>query len=137
MITPIPKKPGADSSNFDNFLPISNLTFLPKILERIVAAQVQEHLSDNSLYELFQSGFHSQHSVENELVKISNDLMAAANSGLLSILLLYLSAGFDTISHSILLDSLESVEIMGIHWFRSYLTGHTQFVQLKQFTSKP
>ncbi len=64
VITPLPKKPGADSSNLDNFSPFSNLLFLSKILERVVAAQGQDNLSDNSLYEEFQSGFCSHHSVE-------------------------------------------------------------------------
>ncbi len=88
----------------------------------------------------FQSGFRSHHSVETALVKISNDLLPAADSGLQSILILFdLNAAFDTISHSILMDRLESIGIMGmaLTWFRSYLTGRTQFVQLKQFTSKP
>lgn len=43
----------------DNFCPILNLLFISKIQERIVAARVQDHLSDNSLHEQFQSGFHS------------------------------------------------------------------------------
>lgn len=43
----------------DHFRPILNLLFLSNIQERIVAAQVQDHLSDNSLHEQFQSGFHS------------------------------------------------------------------------------
>jgi len=53
----------ADSSNFNHFHPISNLLFLSKILEWIVAAQVWDHLSVNSLYKQFQSGFYPYHSV--------------------------------------------------------------------------
>lgn len=110
VITLILKKPGTDSKNFDNFHPISNLPFLSKILEKIVAFQLLDHLSCNSLYEQFQSGFCSHHSVETALLKISNDLLLAADSGLLSILILLdLSAAFNTISHFILLSRLESI----------------------------
>uniref|UniRef100_A0A8C1LVW7 Reverse transcriptase domain-containing protein n=2 Tax=Cyprinus carpio TaxID=7962 RepID=A0A8C1LVW7_CYPCA len=140
VITPILKKPGTDTKNFANFRPISNLPFLSKILEKIVAHQLREHLSCNSLYEQLQSGFRAFHSVETALVKISNDLLLAADAGLLSILILLdLSAAFDTISHPILLSRLESIGITGmaLSWFGSYLTDRIQFVQLKQFKSKP
>lgn len=59
---------------------------------------------------------------------ISSDLLTAADSGLLSILILLdMSAAFDTILQSILLDRLESIGIMGtaLTWFHSYLTGRT------------
>ncbi|KAE8285585.1 hypothetical protein D5F01_LYC15250 [Larimichthys crocea] len=56
-VTPILKKPGSDPSDFNNLRPISNLPFISKILEKIVASQLHSHLSHNSLYEHFQSGF--------------------------------------------------------------------------------
>lgn len=138
-ITPIPKKPGIDCNNPENFRPISNLPFLSKILEKIVAQQVHTHLTDNDLLEQFQSAYRPYHSTETALIKVTNDLLMAADSGLLSILvLLDLTAAFDTISHSILLERLISIGITGtIHdWFRSYLSGRTQFVQIKHFRSQ-
>lgn len=63
--------------------------------------------------------------LETRLVMISNDLLSAVDSGLLSILILLdLRAAFDTNSHSILLDRLESTGIVGIPltWFESYST---------------
>uniref|UniRef100_A0A8C7Z8K8 Reverse transcriptase domain-containing protein n=1 Tax=Oryzias sinensis TaxID=183150 RepID=A0A8C7Z8K8_9TELE len=137
-VTPILKKPGLDPSNLNNFRPISNLPFISKILEKTVAEQLRIHLSQNNLYEQFQSGFRPLHSTETALLKISNDLLLAADSGLLSILLLLdLSSAFDTISHTILLDRLSAIGIRNIplNWFHSYLSGRTQFIQLKQFTS--
>ena len=71
-------------------------------------------------------------------MKVSNDLLMASDSGLLSILvLLDLSTAFDTVSHDILLDRLASIGITEIPlaWLKSYLSGCTQFVQLKNLRS--
>ena len=121
---------GADPNDLNNFHPISNLPFISKILERTVAAQLTTHLSRYNLFEQFQSGFCPLHSTETALVKVSNDLLMASDSGLLSILvLLDLSTAFDTVSHDILLDRLASIGITDIPlaWLKSYLTGCTQF----------
>ena len=122
----------------NNFHPISNLPFISKILERTVAAQLTTHLSRYNLFEQFQSGFCPLHSTETALVKVSNDLLMASDSGLLSILvLLDLSTAFDTVSHDILLDRLASIGITDIPlaWLRSCLTGCAQFVQHKNLRS--
>uniref|UniRef100_A0A3B5PRX1 Reverse transcriptase domain-containing protein n=2 Tax=Xiphophorus maculatus TaxID=8083 RepID=A0A3B5PRX1_XIPMA len=139
-ITPILKKPGADYYNLNNFRPISNLPFISKILEKIVASQLHTYLSNNNLYELFQSGFRPLHSTETALIKITNDLLMAADSGLLSILILLdLSAAFDTICHVTLLNRLSSIGITQtpLNWFKSYLSCRTQFVRIKTFSSQP
>src|SRR4029434_8482172 len=69
-VSPILKKPGSDPNNFNNLRPISNLSFISKILEKIVASQLHSHLSQNSLYEQFQSG--SDPNNFNNLRPISN-----------------------------------------------------------------
>ena len=137
-VTPLLKKPGSDPNIFNNLRPISNLPFISKILEKVVASQIQAHLSNNNLYEQFQSGFRPRHSTETALIKITNDLLMAADSGHISILILLdLTAASDTISHSILLDRLASIGISDtpLDWFHSYLFGRTQFIQLKSFSS--
>ena len=137
-ITPILKKPGADPTDLNHYRPISNLPFISKTLERVVAAQLQSHLDTNNLHEPFQSGFRPKHSTETALVKITNDLLLAADSGLFTILILLdLSAAFDTISHPLLLDRLAGIGITGaaLSWFTSYLTGRQQFVQLSNHKS--
>uniref|UniRef100_A0A3P9H2V8 Reverse transcriptase domain-containing protein n=1 Tax=Oryzias latipes TaxID=8090 RepID=A0A3P9H2V8_ORYLA len=119
-------------------LKISNAPLIAKILEKTVTSQLQTHLSSNNLYEQLQSGFRQFHSTETALLKITNDLLLAADSGLASILLLLdLTAAFDTISHPILLERLSTIGItdLPLSWFQSYLSGRTQFIQLKSFTS--
>uniref|UniRef100_A0A672FCK8 Reverse transcriptase domain-containing protein n=1 Tax=Salarias fasciatus TaxID=181472 RepID=A0A672FCK8_SALFA len=132
------KKPGLDPSNFNNFYPISNLPFLSKILEKSVASQLHNHLITNNIYEQFQSGFRPLHSTETALLKITKDLLLASDSGLISnLILLDLTASFDTISHSTLLLRLSSIGITltTLAWFTSYLSDCTQFIQLKSHKS--
>ena len=81
---------------------------------------LQSHLDSNNRLEPFQSGFCPKHSTETALVKITNDLLHAADSGLLTILiLLNLTAAFDTISRPLLLERLADIGITG--WSHSSL----------------
>ena len=139
-VTPILKKPGLNPYEFNNYRPISNLPFISKLIERTVACQLQDHLSNNNLFEPFQSGFRPHHSTETALTQITNDLLLASDSGLLTILILLdLSAAFDTISHSILLDRLAGTGVSGIplQWFHSYLSDRSLFIQGQNTRSSP
>uniref|UniRef100_A0A672G2J3 Reverse transcriptase domain-containing protein n=1 Tax=Salarias fasciatus TaxID=181472 RepID=A0A672G2J3_SALFA len=139
VIKPLLKKPNLDPDILANYRPISNLPFISKVLEKVVVKQLYRHLQDNSLFEKFQSGYRAYHSTETALVKVTNDLLLAADAGLVSILvLLDLSAAFDTIDHNILLQRLEcEVGIRGkaLCWFKSYLSNRYQFVHVNQQSS--
>ena len=62
VIKPLLKKPNLDPGVLANYRPISNLHFLSKILEKVVANQLCDFLQNNSLFEEFQSGFRALHS---------------------------------------------------------------------------
>uniref|UniRef100_A0A3B1JTA7 Reverse transcriptase domain-containing protein n=1 Tax=Astyanax mexicanus TaxID=7994 RepID=A0A3B1JTA7_ASTMX len=139
VIKPLIKKPNLDPTVLSNYRPISNLPFISKILEKAVAQQLCSYLQRNQIYEKFQSGFRPHHSTETALVRITNDLLIAADQGCASLLvLLDLSAAFDTIDHTILLERLENmVGVTGtaLSWFKSYLNGRYQFVRINDMSS--
>ena len=138
-VSPLLKKTNLDPSTLSNYRPISKLPFLSKVLERVVFTQLVDHLSGNFLFEKFQSGFRALHSTETALLKVVNDLLMAADSGYCSILvLLDLTAAFDTIDHTILITRLQhSVGISGtaLEWFKSYLTGRQFSIGIGDATS--
>jgi len=88
----------------------------------------------NNLLEPFQSGFKSGHSTETALVWVTNDLFISADMGARSILvLLDITAAFDTISLAVLLDRLSvwlGISGTALKWFTSYFTNRFQFVSL-------
>lgn len=83
----------------------------------------------NTLYEPFQSGFCTQHSTETALLHVINDHLMSANSDSLNILLLDLSAAFDTVNHDMLISYWSSIGIadIALQWFRLYLPNRQQF----------
>ncbi len=123
------KKPQLDPKELINYRPISNLRFLSKILEKVVSSQLCSFLEKNYICEDFQSGFRPYHSTETALIRVTNDLLLSSDRGCISLLvLLDLSATFETIDRSILLNRLENdVGIRGsaLAWFNSYLTPGT------------
>ncbi len=137
VIKPLIKKTQLDPK--DNYRPISNLPFLSKILEKVVSSQLYSFLEKNGICEEFQSGFRPYHSTETALIRVTNDLLLSSDRGCISLLvLLDLSAAFDTIDHNILLNRLETfVGISGsaLAWFKSYLSGRHQFVAVNEEVS--
>ncbi|TWW55952.1 putative RNA-directed DNA polymerase from transposon X-element [Takifugu flavidus] len=134
VIKPLLKKPSLDPDVLANYRPISNVPFISKVLEKVVVTQLLEHLQRNSLFEMFQSGLRAHHSTETALLKVTNDLLIASDHGLVSMMvLLDLSAAFDTVDHSILLHRLGHViGIKGaaLDWLRSYLSDRYQFAHV-------
>ena len=141
FILPLLKKAILDCEILKNFRPVSNLSFLSKLIECIVCVQLVDHLKINDLYEVYQSAYRQLHSTETALLCVQNDLLQAVDThGGAILVLLDLSAAFDTIDHHCLLHILESsFGIQGnvLAWFQSYLTGRTQAVHVKKCTSEP
>ncbi len=97
-----------------------------KTLERVVFNQLSSFLSKHNLLDVNQSGFRCGHSTETALLSVTEALrISKADSKSSVLILLDLSAAFDTVNHQILLTTLSSLGITGIplRWFESYLNG--------------
>jgi hypothetical protein len=140
IVKPLIRKFGLERMK-SNYRPVSNLTFLGKLIESAVILQYTEHLAINNLEDKKQSAYKKFHSTETLLTKIHNDIMLSLGKGEITMLvLLDLSAAFDTIDHNILLNRMKDmygVEDTALKWFESYLTDRTQAVVIKNTTSTP
>ncbi len=136
---PLLKKSNLDNTILSNYRPISNLPFIGKIIEKVVFNQLNNYLNSNGYLDNFQSGFRAHHSTERALIKIINDIRFNSDSGKISVLvLLDLSAAFDTVNHNILerLENWVRLSEMVLKWFRSYLEGRGYYVSTREHKSK-
>ena len=98
LVTPLIKKKTLCRNEFKNYRPISNLSFLSKILEKIVAKRLNAHIEEHLLSNHVQSSYKRFHSTETALLKIHNDIICNMDNGKVTALtLLDLSAALDTI----------------------------------------
>ena len=127
IVKPLLKRNTSDPSVLSNYRPVSNLPFLSKILEKLVFNQLNDFLISHNISKKYQSGSRAKHSTETALTKVVNDLRCIMDMKKLSVLvLLDLSAAFDTVDNTVLLDRLHiPIGLSGIvfNWFKSYLTG--------------
>ena len=135
IVTPLIKKQSLPPDELKNYRPVSNLNYLSKLLERVVARQLKTHIDINSLDNHFQSAYKVGHSTETAVLKIKNDIhLNFAHGSATALDLLDLSAAFDTIEHSLLLERLSNVFSLGknvLNWFASYLHGRTLSVKVR------
>jgi hypothetical protein len=106
----------------------------------LVAKQLTCHLVAHGMYDATQSAYRKHHSTETDLLKVQNDILCAVDKGSAVILvLLDLSAAFDTLDHGILINRLEhwfGVKHDALRWIESYLTDRSQRVILGDYLSK-
>ena len=139
LLLPLLKKLNADFEQFSNFRPVSNLKFLSKLIEKTVFVQLHNYLCENDLHEPLQSAYKIFHSTETALLTVTNDIMLSLDEGEnVFLVLLDLSAAFDTVNHTLLLARMrKSFGIRGtvLRWFNSYLSQRTQFVHINETNS--
>ena len=117
-----------------NYRPISLLTTISKLLEKVVYKRVYDFLNDNDqLYES-QYGFRSQHSCDNAAGDVVSRIVKNLESGYTSVaIFLNLLKAFDMLKHELLLHKMERYDLRRtvLEWFRSYLSNRRIRVKCK------
>ena len=121
-----------------NYRPISLLSNINKIFEKLMHKRLYNFLSiHNCIYDN-QFGFRKKHSTNHALISITEDVRNALDNHKISCgIFIDLQKAFDTVDHHILLSKLEHYGIRGVanDWFRSYLTNRRQFVEINGVNS--
>src|SRR6218665_1097680 len=121
IIHPVLKRDGLDQTDSANYRPIANVSFISKILERIIASQLVAYFDAYDLLPAPQSGFRRNHSTETLLVRLLSNLHSAMDAGHVS-LLFDVSYAFNSVDHSILLQRLSTSFVLTektLEWLRS------------------
>ena len=110
IVTPLLKKPSLDIENMKNYRPVSNLSYVSKLTEKVVMSRFNAHLDTHKLREPLQSAYRAKQSTETALIKVLNDILCVVDDRQCVLLvLLDLSAAFDTIDHDKMLFRLKEL----------------------------
>lgn len=134
IVTPILKKPSLDQNILMNYRPVSNIPFLAKVIESVVASKFKDYLNVHGLDEAMQSAYRKGHSTETALLKVHGDILRELdNNRMVLLVMLDLTAAFDTINHNTLFHRLETdLGVTGppLAWFRSYMLNRYSRVSI-------
>jgi len=142
-VTPLLKNADVDAADVKSYLPITNLSLISKLLERLVAQQLVKYLTEKGVLPDRQSAYEyrAHYSTDTAVLQVVADILLALDCGNLAVLvLLDLSAAFDTVDHSTLLQRLRvsyGLDDTILQWFASYLSGRTQYIRSLATTSSP
>ena len=137
LIKPIPKC--SEPKESSDYRPISLLAALSKILEKIVAKQMKEHLEENELLDEHQSAYKAHHSTTTALIDILDNINEAFDKAEITVLtLLDYSKAFDCANHKLILAKLKKLGFKNsaLEWINSYLTDRSQQVVTSRGISK-
>ena len=131
VVRPLLKKLGLALIH-SNYQPVSNLTFISKIIERCMLLQISEHCDKYQLLPDYQSAYREHYSCEMAILHVSDNILwAVEKQSITSLVTMDLSAAFNTVDHDILLTILRTkfgIEDKALKWFDSYLHPRSYMV---------
>lgn len=137
LVTPLPKT--NEPTEFKDLRPISVLSCLSKVLEKLSNKQLTEHVEKNLILPETQSGFRQHHGCSTALANVSDDIFRATDEGKVTVLaLLDYSKAFDTLNHRILLAVLHYIGLSkeACKFFENFLDGRYQRVRVGESISE-
>ena len=102
---------------------------------------ISEHITTLSLSDPYQSAYKQYHGTETALLRVNNDILTTFDNGkITALILLDLSAAFDTVDHNILISRLHDylgIQNQALYWCKSYLSNRLQYAHIGTATSHP
>ncbi|CAB3998994.1 Hypothetical predicted protein [Paramuricea clavata] len=138
IISPLYKSGSKTECN--NYRPISVLSTVAKMFEKLISVHLYEYLENNAMLASQQSGFRKKFSTETAMLDVTNKWLINMDRGYLNgVIFLDLKKAFDCVDHDILLKKLILYSCNGLtlDWLRSYLTNRTQMCKIAQTVSSP
>lgn len=130
-VFPLPKTKG-DPTDFSELRPISILSPCSKIFEKILTVRLIEHINENNILPLRQSGFRKGYSCCTALLDVVDTIVSNLDSGNSCVLILLdYTKAFDKINHELLFAILHYIGLSedAINLIRSYLSSRVQYVE--------
>ena len=127
----VPVYKTGDPKLISNYRPISLLSLVSKLLERIIHCKLLDYLLSNSILSNSQFGFRPGSSTQEALITATGDWHRhLEDRAKVAAIFFDLSKAFDSVPHQRLLSALSAIGISGqLHsWFTNYLTGRSQQV---------
>ena len=141
VINPIIKKQSLNPNDSKNYRTVANIPFLSKLIEKHVFTCINEHMTNHNLGADLQSAYRTAHSTESALLIVKDDIMKCLhNQQAVFLVLLDLSAAFDTVDHKILTKkTANEIGLAGnaLKWYESYFTRRTTKVCINGIVSEP
>ena len=111
-----------------NSCPISLLSNVEKILEKLMYKRLCTFLNSNDIFYSMQFGFRQQYSTSNALINLTENIRKALDGG---------DKGCNIVDYQILLAKLNYSEIHWVSndWFKSYLSNRNQYISIIGFDS--
>ena len=138
IISPLIKKPKLDCNTLSNYIPISQLTTLTKLLEKVIYKQLILYLTANNILDPQQCAFRKLHSTETTILSLLDDLLKSLDNDFpTQLMLLDLSSAFDTINLDLLIYRLKLIglEDTVLLWFSNYITNRTYSTKINKSIS--
>lgn len=136
IVLPIYKS--GDRKQIINFRPISLITTYSKIFEKVLKKRLCGYLNKYNIISNRQYGFREGISTQDAILQLTSKMYSALDSNKPSLcVFIDLAKAFDTVSHTLLLESLNNIGIRGstLDLFESYLSGRHQCVKINDFLS--
>ena len=110
-----------------NYRPVSTLSNLSKVFEKLIYSQINTYMSDK--FSKYLTGFCKNHNTQHGLLKMTESQRGNLNkANKIGAIFIDLSKSFDTLKHSLLITKLKAYgfDILSLEFVKNYLTNRKQ-----------